>query len=55
MFLKKKIIANMALSELRKELKSLVVKDMGKALDKFEEILNSNANLYNDVKCKTRP
>ncbi|MFT6320248.1 MAG: hypothetical protein ACJAT4_001171 [Granulosicoccus sp.] len=39
----------MTLAQIKKDLKSLVVKDLEKALNKFESILNSDASLFNDI------
>lgn len=39
----------MSLSPIKKNLKSLLVKDMSKAMKKFESILTSDASLYNDL------
>ena len=39
----------MSLSPIKKSLKSLLVKDMSKAMKKFESILTSDASLYNDL------
>ncbi|MFK8009036.1 MAG: TIR domain-containing protein [Saprospiraceae bacterium] len=39
----------MTLVEIKKQLKSLVVKDLEKSLDKFESILNSEASFYNGI------
>ncbi len=39
----------MTLAQIKKDLNSLVIKDLGKALEKFESILNSDSNVNNSI------
>ncbi|HFB99388.1 MAG TPA: hypothetical protein ENJ53_01155, partial [Phaeodactylibacter sp.] len=39
----------MPLQQIKKELKLLLIKDMGKAMKTFESILNPDASLFNDL------